>query len=250
MAETIDELLRNVSVLKSKIASGNWNQSDVRKFLSLLKQAGIEDGSLYETLQNESGNRARLWQSNLFQTVVESNDFLLSLSKKVSAFEEDILELKEAVRKLKEGVRKLKEEVGIFENDVDELTIMTGQLAMEIEQKILDTVLFDLLTCDQHINTIHDMEKVIQDDDDDVFESNDRRDTARRRWAELKSRFSWKGKHTRYIQELKCKRNPITHPRVDRRRIDEALKMGTLKVRDQKLFEEFLQIHERFCGKS
>ena len=156
---------------------------------------------------------------------------------------------------LKEEVRKLKEEVGVFEND--ELTIMTGQLAMEIEQKILDTVLFDLLTCDQHINTIHDMEKVIQDDDDDdndgdVFESNDRRDTARRRWAELKSRFSWKGKHTRYIQELKCKRNPITHGhlRVDRRRIDEAFKMGTLKVRDQKLFEEFLQIHEQFCGKS
>ena len=162
----------------------------------------------------------------------------------MSAFEEDILELKEEVR-------KLKEQVGVFEND--ELTIMTGQLAMEIEQTILDTVLFDLLTCDQHINTIHDMEKVIQDDDDnddDVFESNDRRDTARRRWAELKSRFSWKGKHTRYIQELKYKRNPITQPRVDRRRIDEALKMGTLNVRDQKLFEEFLQIHERFCGKS
>ena len=30
---------------------------------------------------------------------------------------------------------------------------MIGQLAMEIEQKILDTVLFDLPTSDQHINT-------------------------------------------------------------------------------------------------
>ena len=56
MVATIDEL-RNVSVLKSKIDSGNWNQSDVRKFLGLLKQAGIEDGSLYESIQNESGTQ-------------------------------------------------------------------------------------------------------------------------------------------------------------------------------------------------
>lgn len=63
---------------------------------------------------------------------------------------------------------------------------MIGQLAMEIEQRILDTVLFDLLTSDQHINTIDDIEKVLRDDDDDdVFETPNRHDTARRRWAEL-----------------------------------------------------------------
>ena len=37
---------------------------------------------------------------------------------------------------------------------------------------------------------------------------------------------------------------------VDRGKIDEALKMGTIKIRDQKLFKEFLQMHEQFCGKS
>ena len=256
MAATLDELRRNISILQSKIKSDDWNKSDVLKFLDPLKQ-GIEAGSLYESIQNESGDRADLWQSDcdvLFQMVVDSNELLRSLYERVSALEKDNLELKEEVRKLKEEVRRLSEKSGIFDEfKNDGLTIMTGQVAIEIEQRILDTVLSDLLTCDQHINTLDDMEKVIQDDDDDdddVFETDDRRDTARRRWAELKSRFSWKRKHTRYIQELKCKRNPIAHPKVDRRKIGEALKMGTIKVRDQKLFEEFLQIHEQFCGKS
>ena len=194
-------------------------------------------------MQKESDDRVDLWQNScevLFQTVVESNDLLQSLYMRMSDLEEDYLEMKEEVKSLSDKCRVLDEK-----NDT--LTLMTGQLAVEIERKIVDTVLLDLLTSDQHMNTIADMETAIRgnsDDDDDVFETDDGRDTARSRWLNLKSRFSWKGKHTRYIQELKRERNLIANPSVDRRKIEEALKTGAIKVRDEKLLKEFLKIHE------
>ena len=195
-------------------------------------------------MQKESDDRVDFWQNScevLFQTVVESNDLLQqSLYMRMSALEEDYLKMKEEVKSLSDKCRVLDEK-----NDT--LTLMTGQLAVEIERKIVDTVLLDLLTSDQHMNTIADMETAIRgnsDDDDDVFETDDGRDTARSRWLNLKSRFSWKGKHTRYIQELKRERNLIANPSVDRRKIEEALKTGAIKVRDEKLLKEFLKIHE------
>lgn len=200
-------------------------------------------------MQKESDDRVDLWQNScevLFQTVVESNDLLQSLYMRMSALEEDYLEMKEEVKSLSDKCRVLDEK-----NDT--LTLMTGQLAVEIERKIVDTVLLDLLTSDQHMNTIADMETAIRgnsDDDDDVFETDDGRDTARSRWLNLKSRFSWKGKHTRYIQELKRERNLIANPSVDRRKIEEALKTGAIKVRDEKLFKEFLKIHENLDAAS
>ena len=200
-------------------------------------------------MQKESDDRVDLWQNScevLFQTVVESNDLLQSLYMRMSALEEDYLKMKEEVKSLSDKCRVLDEK-----NDT--LTLMTGQLAVEIERKIVDTVLLDLLTSDQHMNTIADMETAIRgnsDDDDDVFETDDGRDTARSRWLNLKSRFSWKGKHTRYIQELKRERNLIANPSVDRRKIEEALKTGAMKVRDEKLFKEFLKIHENLDAAS
>lgn len=248
MAANVDELQRNVTILKSKIIKGDWIKEDVQKLLDPLKKT-LEDGSLYESIQSECDDRAELWQSNyrptevLFQTtVVESNTELLrSLSERILVFEKNNLQLKEEVNKLKEKC-KILDKIKKYR-----LTLMIGQLAVEIERKIVNTVLLDLLTSDQHINTIAQMEMAIQGNDgyDDVFETEDIRETARQRWNNLKSKFSWKGKHTRYIQGLKHDQILIAHPSFDQRKIEEALKTGDLNVRDKELFEELLKIYKQ-----
>ena len=132
------------------------------------------------------------------------------------------------------------------EREMERLQLKIGQVAYVVENAIVNEVLAGLTNSNPHINSIVELEKAIKGKSNfvDVFNTNEDRECAGRRWKELKHNLKWSHSHHRYIIELKGNRIPIAHPTFDEHSLREALDRGGLQnvVRDEKLFRDFLDM--------
>ena len=229
-----------------EVSENDVNSTTVLEIVSSLEEALKDLKSLFDIEEGSDGDSDsdEIWQNDceiLLKVVVHCTDMAILLHEKLIGIQSSNLELKEEVKWLREECKVLDE----IENH--RLTLMVGQLAFEVEQRIIERVLAGLVRSDQHIRTIVQLEMAIKRKEgfDDVFESEEDRKTAASKWTAFKDQFSWKGRHSRYIKELKDVRLPIAHPKCDLKIIQEALANGTFVVRDKKLFKEFLKIYEQ-----
>ena len=94
----------------------------------------------------------------------------------------------------------------MWHQKIHDVKLVVGQIAFEVDQVVLDVVLKDIGSCEElAIFTISTMERAIKKKDNylDVFKSEAERQEVEKHWNILKSGVAWKGRHFRYIRELK-----------------------------------------------
>ena len=133
-----------------------------------------------------------------------------------------------------------------------ERKLVVGQIAFEVDQVVLDVVLKGIGSPEElAIFTISAMERAIKKKDNylDAFRSEAERQEVEKRWNVLKSKLGWKGRHFRYIRELKNLRLSSAHPKLDieatRKALAQLHRTKCLTAQTKDTCEEFLGMIER-----
>lgn len=212
------------------------------------------DSDLFESIQNECDHdQAHLWESDcqiLFE-VVAYQELVQILIKKVENLEVKYLHMKQQIQQLEKKQKLLEDKL-----DETKMRLMVGQLAYEIDKEVLHNVLSDMVDVKEKcVCSISDMKSAIKGKDnyDDIFEDENDRLRAKKKWDDLKAYLEWEGKHFRYLKSLKSFGVQDAHPDFNPEAIKQALMNGALKTKDgqdKKLLEKCLEMHKHLCERN
>ena len=238
----LKELMKDL-MLKVDSQEDDLNSTAILGILNSLDEVQKELKGLFgiEGGDDDDCSDAEVWQNDC-KVLLEAVSY--GMESAILLFD-GLIRSESTQRKLNEEVRLLRERCSVLGKIQKlRLKLMVRQVAFDIEGRIIDRVLTGLVA---HVNTIAELEMAIkrQRNFEDLFENECDRKTAASRWAAFKDKFSWKGRHTRYIQELKDTYLSAAHPKCDLKVIREALVNCTFEVRDKNLLNEFLKIYEQ-----
>ncbi len=128
-------------------------------------------------------------------------------------------------RELKSKITSLQVRVESLEKCEQQLIV--GQVAFEIDQKVLNKVMQGI--GDPYSLAVHNiaqLEKAIAGvhNFEDVFASEDERKEVGRRWDQLKTTIEWTNRHYRHVKALKKVRLTSAHPEIDIAAVRQALR--------------------------
>lgn len=252
--EVINDTIREIEVILSKLLSSADN-SDSRSVVHDLTSLTDKLKNGYDLVVKEydesPDNENVLWETHcqvLFEHVAKLSKNISTASQKIVVLQEDKETMKKEILQLQEELEALKHQNFYDDREMERLQLKVGQVAYEVESAIVKKVLAGLTKSqDPHINSIVQLEKAIKGKTNyaDAFETDEDRESAKHEWEKLKTELKWKGKHYRYISELKKIRTSIAHPKVDLQSLRKELTDGTLKpplVQDVHLFKHFLDM--------
>ena len=242
VVDSIERLRDEVRRLQSQVQVIGENPS-----LDILQGSTIDTEKLYETLLEEcDSDEASFWETNceiLVEVVCGLREAVDTLINKVKQTESRNDELASKLAELQSKHTRLEE---------SERKLVVGQIAFEVDQVVLDVVLKDIGSCEElAIFTISTMERAIKKKDNylDVFKSEAERQEVEKRWNILKSKVGWKGRHFRYIRELKTLRLSSAHPKLDieatRKALAQLYRTKSVTIQTKDTCEEFLGMIER-----
>lgn len=155
----------------------------------------------------------------------------------------------EEISRLTREVRQLTGRCAGFQTMIDPLKLVIGQVAFEVEKVIVGKVLAagNTSSKESYVNTIQQMEEVINSGPGDVFTEEVYRDRAEKEWKALKETLPWTGQHSRYLKKLKEKRLSSAHPPINLDTLRKQLAEGELThvVENKQFFSQFLTILKR-----
>jgi hypothetical protein len=200
----------------------------------------------------ESTDNQEIWESDrhiLFATIAELKAFLLEVHNKsnlkVADLETDNCKLKERVRNMEGKLKNMEDKFKKME--ADELALLRGQVAFDVDRSIAKRVLNPVLG-ENYVESIKDMEDVLQERK--FFFNNNAQQKAVQNWKELQTKLKWNPMFTYYISKIKSARLHIAHPKLQeykKERIDSAC--DQLPPSDRPQFKELMAMHSMLCTK-
>lgn len=228
---TITDILRDIPELKSKITEA-YKCGDAGTIRLLL--GTVE--SLEQTLNDYvAGQADEVWENSndpLIQALAHCYGLVENLSGDLVALHRDNSEILEKITQYEEKWDKMR------------LTMMVGQVAMDIDDTATSIVLKDIVDKSSKVRTINQMEKALRGEIDDVFKKEEDEQEAKRRWKDLQLKLRWTTNHKRFIKSLKGPRLNFAHPKVCLPELKEANEKGRLRSvhNDDRLFSECLNM--------
>lgn len=230
---TIADILKDIPELKSKINQA-YKYGDAGTIQLLL---GVVD-SLERALNDFiAGQVDKVWENcndPLFQALAHCYKLVKNLSEDIVALHLDNSEIVEKISQCEEKWDEMR------------LTMMVGQVAMDIDDIATSIVLKDLVDKSKaRVRTINQMEKALRGEIDGVFtKGKDEREKAKKRWDDLQLKIRWTPNHKRFINDLKDgPRLGFAHPKVYLPELKKAHEKGRLPgVDNDRLFSECLNM--------
>lgn len=226
-----------------RLSKRNEGRGKYNLFSGYLQHFNALDSEvLSESLHGVSEDVGRECVENIFMTMSKGTE-TLKASEDVEDFEKNYSKMKQMLEDLKKTCTELRK------MEEDKLRLLKGQLAFETRNGIVELVLDGLVSPDEYIVDITDMEMAIEGKPgyDDVFKTEKDRALAESKWKQLQSELGWTGKHSRYIQNLIEEYYvPLTDDfKLDTKVFEDALDCGILKVEDGDPFLELLELSKK-----
>lgn len=119
---------------------------------------------------------------------------------------------------------------------------MLGKFASDVNRAVVSYVLDKLVNPDHYITSIKDLQLAISGNDPnfaDVFQVDENRIEAEKRWKELQQKLNWKPKHYGYLKKLK------RHYSAAYTLTTEAtIKTAVLPASEREVFRELFEMYK------